>query len=285
MDWSRQIFRLLLIALVPSGCGSGPAAPSVPTSPGGTTNPVFQLSGDPESLSGATWTYKATTDGVAYDLQGILLKPRGQGPFPAVIISHANTSNANGGDVRTAATEMVTWGLVCIGTNYTHAGGVPIGSPGTAAEPGASQANILRAHKLLDILSGLAYVDMNRVAAHGQSMGAFVTTALVGAYPSAFRVASHAAGGVTDPRGPQDPVPSPAQAAGIRTPYGIHHGDADATVPLSFDQRLASILDANGVPHELFVYPGAGHTNVDPFAQSPVFFARVRAWYAKYGLF
>ena len=37
-------------------------------------------------------------------------------------------------------------------------------------------------------------------------------------------------------------------------------------------------------PYELFVYPGAGHTNVDPFARSPIFYARVRAWYAKYGL-
>ena len=282
MDW-RRLFRLLLIAVVPSGCGSGPTAPSASAGAGATTTPVFQLSGDPESVSGATWIYKATTNGVAYDLQGILLKPRGQGPFPAVIISHENTRNA--GDMLPTATEMVAWGLVCIATNYTFAGGVPIGSPGTAADPGASQANILRAHKLLDILSGLAYVDMNRVAAHGNSMGAYVTTAVVGAYPSAFRVASHAAGGVTDPRGPQDPAPSPSQAAGIRTPYDIHHGDADITVPLSFDQRLASILDANGVPYELFVYPGAGHTNVDPFAQSPIFYARVRAWYAKYGLF
>ena len=279
MDW-RQIFRLLLIAVVPSGCGSGPTAPSVSVA---TTPPVFQLSGDPESFSGATWTYMATTNGVAYDLQGILLKPRGQGPFPAVIISHGNTQNA--GMMLFTAREMVTWGLVCIATNYTHASGVPIGSPGTAAEPGASQANILRAHELLDILSGLAYVDMNRVAAFGSSMGAFVTTALLGAYPSAFRVASHAAGGVADPRGPRDPVPSPSQAAGIRTPYDIHHGDADETVPFAFDQRLASILDANGVPYELVVYPGAGHTNVTPYAQSPIFYARVRAWYAKYGLF
>src|SRR5216683_1403033 len=123
-------------------------------------NPVFQLSGDPESFSGATWTYKATTDGVMYDLQGILWKPRGQGPFPAVIISHGLDNNAGNGGVPGTAREMVTWGLVCIATNYTHSAGVPIGSPGTAAEPGASQANILRAHKLLDILLGLGYVDL-----------------------------------------------------------------------------------------------------------------------------
>ena len=132
MDW-RRICRLLLIAVVPSGCGSGPTAPTVSAGSGADTTPVFQLSGDPESVSGATWTYTATTNGVAYDLQGILLKPRGPGPFPAVIISHENTRNA--GDMLFTARVMVPWGLVCIATNYTFAGGVPIGSPGTAAEP------------------------------------------------------------------------------------------------------------------------------------------------------
>ena len=79
-------------------------------------------------------------------------------------------------------------------------------------------------------------------------------------------------------------MPSPSQAAGIGTPYDIHHGDADEIVPLSADHRLASILDANGVPYELFIYPGAGHPNVTPFF-TPTFYARVHAWYAKYGLF
>lgn len=82
-----------------------------------------------------------------------------------------------------AGREMVTWGLVGIATNYTHATdtGGPIGSPGTDGERGATQSNILRARKVREILSSLGYVDMNRVAAHG---------------PSAFRVASHAAAGV-----------------------------------------------------------------------------------------
>ena len=39
---------------------------------------------------------------------------------------------------------------------------------------------MLRGHKLLEVLAALGYVDPSRVAAHGHSMGAFVTTALVG---------------------------------------------------------------------------------------------------------
>jgi dienelactone hydrolase len=187
-------------------------------------------------------------------------------------------------NMRPAAAEMVTWGLVVIATNYTHATdtGAPLGSPGTEGER-ATQSNILRSRKVLDILSSLAYVDMNRVAAHGYSNGGFVTTATVATYPSAFRVASHAAAGVQDPvSGSPQSAPSPVLAAAVRTPYAMHHGDPDDTNPLSSDQRLAAILAANAVPHELWVYPGGGHVG---FVQGPVFYTRLRAWYTRFGLF
>ena len=274
MNW--RMCWLLLIAPVLSGFGSGP-------NPSGNPITGFQLAGDPESPSGATWTYKATVNGVAYDMRGILLKPRGTGPFPAVILSHGGHQNAL--TMRAPAAEMVKWGLVGIATNYTHATdtGAPLGSPGTIGERGATQSNIQRARKVLEILSTLGYVDMNRVAAHGVSNGGFVTTATLATYPSAFRVASHAAAGVQDPAsGSPESAPSPSLAAGVRTPYNLHHGDPDTTNPLSSDQRFASILEANRVPYELWVYPGAGHVG---FVQNPAFYTRIRAWYARFGLF
>ena len=275
--------RLLLVASVLSGCGGGPTTPSGSSPAMNPLPAAIQLAGDPESSSGATWTYRATTDGVGYDLRGILLKPRGQGPFPAVIVSHGGNQNAL--TMVAPAAEMVTWGLVSIATNYTHATdtGAPIGSPGTDGERGATQSNILRARKVLDILASLGYVDMTRVAAHGFSNGAFVTTATLATYPTAFRVASAASGGVLDPATGSPPsAPTPTLATGIRTPFDLHHGDPDTTNPLSSDQRLASILTANGVPNELWIYPGAGHTG---FWQAPVFYTRIRAWYTRFGLF
>jgi dienelactone hydrolase len=243
---------------------------------------ALRVTGDPASAAGATWTYRATSGGVPYDLQGILRKPAGPGPFPAVIVSHGAGGNA-ASYASAVAREMVRWGLVVIATNYTHAGGVPLGAPGTAAEPGASRANVLRAQKLLELLRALGYVDMGRVAAHGHSMGAFVTAALVGASPGAFRVASHTAGGVRPAGGPGDAAaPVDSQVAGVRAPYQLHHGDADAVVALALDQRLAAALAARGVEHELVVYPGASHADV---AQSPVVLERVRAWYAGHGMF
>ncbi len=271
---------LLFVTLATAACGAAksPVAPSPPTAPGLPAG--FTLSGDAESVSGATWAYRATVVGIAYDLQGILFKPRGAGRFPAVIVSHGLASNVTQYPSHICA-EMVTWGLVCIATNYTHAVGAPIGAPGTIAEPGASVANVERARKLIDLLATFGYVDMTRIAAHGHSLGAFVTTALLATYPGVIRVASHTAGGVIPL--PLDPsIPTAAQAASIATPYQLHHGDRDEIVPRAFDELLVSTLRSRGVDTDLLIYPGASHDDV---ALDATMFNRVRAWYAAHGIF
>ena len=237
----------------------------------------FVLTGDPASANGATWTYRDTVQGIIYDLAGILFKPAGTSKLPAVILSHGHGSNVTYFSTPMAK-EMRTWGLVCIGTNYTHAGGVPIGSPGDTTEPGASTANILRARKCIDILNSLGYVDTTRIAAHGYSMGAFVTAAFVGTYPKLFRVASHGGGGVNDGRLAWTKT---AQAMGISVPYQIHHAGADSTVPLPDDQRLDSLLQARGVQQQIYIYPGYSHTEL---TFDTTFLKRVRTWYTAHGL-
>jgi dienelactone hydrolase len=274
---TRSLVAVLLsLAIVACGGNSSPTAPPPPAS-----DPLagFALSGDPSSANGATWTYRQQVDGVSYDLQGILLKPQGPGPFPAVIISHGAGGNA-GGYGRAIARVMVQWGLVCIATNYTHAGNVPLGSPGTSNDAGASVANVQRARRLVGILGGLGYVDISRVGLHGHSMGAFVTSATAGAHPDLFRAASHTAGGIR-PDFVSAPAPTESQIAGIRAPYQMHHGDRDFVVLLLADQLLDAVLTARGVDHELVVYPGADHDDV---SLSPTMLDRVRGWYAAKGM-
>ena len=238
----------------------------------------FVLTGNPASADGAIWTYRDTLNGVIYDLAGVLFKPAGTTKLPAVVLSHGHLSNVT---IFTTpiAKVMRSWGLVGIGTNYTHAGGVPIGSPGDTTEPGASTANIQRARKCIDILKSLGYVDTTRIAAHGYSMGAFVTAAFVGTYPKLFRVASHGGGGVNDGRLAWTKM---AQAEGIAVPYQIHHAGADSTVPLPDDQRLDSLLQARGVQQQMFIYPGYSHTDL-PFDTTML--RRVHQWYTAHGLF
>lgn len=234
----------------------------------------FKLSGDPTSNSGATWTYVSTDGGVSYNLKGILFKPStGGSSFPGGIVSHGLGGTA---PVETAKL-FQQWGMVAIGTNYTHASN-DTGSP--TGDQGASTANIQRAHKTWDILCGLGYVDMKRIVAHGHSMGAFVTAALVGSYPNDFKAASHTAGGVSDKKAPT--WTSSAQANGIKVPYQMHHGDADSTVPVEDDKTLDSLLTSNGVTHELKIYAGYSHKDV---RNDTNIMNTVKSWYTKYGVF
>ena len=275
---SRVLARfgvVFLATLASTACGGDSSSPSTPLPAPPPGDAQFALQGDAESPQGATWTYRGTFAGVAVDLQGILLKPRGGGIFPAVILSHGAGGNANN-YARGVATEMVQWGLVCIATNYTHAGGVPLGAPGTASQPGASDANVLRGRVTYDVLRRLGYVDMSRIAAHGHSMGAFLTAALVAARPQDFRAASHTAGGVRTGGSTEAAAPTETQVRAIRSPYQMHHGDADRVVPLAMDQRLVAILQGLGVTAELHVYSGADHDDV---SRDGEVMARIRAWY------
>ncbi|MEO6525833.1 MAG: dienelactone hydrolase family protein [Gemmatimonadaceae bacterium] len=277
VDTVRRFVAAAMFAMSAS-CSAPTSAPPLATD--NTVLAHLAMSGSPESSAGASWTYRDTVDGVVYDLSGVLLKPVGTGPFPAVIVSHGYGGNAAGYS-RTLGATMSRWGAVVIATNYTHAGNVAAGAPGGPAELGASATNVLRARRAIEILRALGYVDMGRVAAHGHSMGAFVTTALAATYPRTLRVASHTAGGVRLD-GPTAAAPTEAQGRAIRTPYQMHHGDIDQVVALAADQRLSALLGETGTAHELFVYAGAGHNEV-PF--DPVVLERVRAWYAKHGLF
>lgn len=259
-------------------CGGGGASNATGTTPPDTG---FVVTGSPESATGATWTYKGTVDGVAYDLSGVLYKPSGSGPFPAVLLSHGSDGSA-AFLANLVAPTMVSWGLACIAVNYTHSTGVPIGAPGTASDVGATVANVERAHMTFLLLRKLGYVDMTRVAAHGHSMGAYVDVALLGAYPADFRVASHTGGGVRPAFIVAGPAPTIPEALTIRTPYQMHHGDADSTVALSYDQRQDSVLTATGDDHQLFVYQGLDHLAV---RTSPLMFQRVHDWYHAHGMF
>ena len=237
---------------------------------------AFTINGDPRSTAGATWTYQSTDLGTRYRLEGVLFIPSGAGPFPAVIISHGKGGSPAAYSANIARV-MVGWGLTVIAVMYTHApdgqdsGNEPDGSDG------ASEANVLRAHKTRDLLSCLGNVDMTRIAAHGHSMGAFVTGQLLGAYPTDFRAASHTAGGVI-----QAPFATQREAAErIVTPYQLHHGNEDIIVLLFLDQILAGILSANGVAHELNVYQGYDHQEI---ASDPLMLERVRNWYRLHGV-
>ena len=240
---------------------------------------AFAIAGDPRQPGGAPWSFRGSMGGVRYELNGVLLVPDGAGPFPAVVLSHGS-----GGSARMIANEvgrtMASWGFVCIAVDYTHSADVPIGAPGGRSETGASRANVLRVHMTRELLRRLPYVDNTRIAAHGHSLGAYLQVAWLSAYPHDAQVASQTGGGIRPPGSRIAPAPTVEQAARLSVPYQLHHGSADETVPLSWDERLASVLNEHGVPNALYIYAG-GH--LAPRA-NPLMFERVHAWYAAHGV-
>ena len=221
-------------------------------------------------LEGTRWTY----EGDGLKMSGILLKPEGDGPFPAVLISHGKGGRAEGFG-ESHGRVLVGYGLVCIAPTYTHAAG-EVGGPRT---DGASTENIKRARKCLDILENLPYVDKHRLGAYGHSMGGFVTIGLAAVEPR-LKAAAITGSGISPQEGYA--APSAAQAGKIRIPFLMMHGEADNTVRPSQSAALKEVLDGNKVPTEYHTYPGEGHP-IDR-TQGTEVHALIRKWFERHGV-
>jgi len=209
-------------------------------------------------LDGIKWTYQDEQ----LLIEGILLKPEGDGSFAAVLISHGLGGSA-GSFGLSKARELVRWGLVCIAPNYTHQRGAlgPPKGPGAKAAGrstfGASEENVRRALKCVEILESLPYVDGKRIAAYGHSMGGFVTIGLAAAAPDRLAAAAISGSGIA----PRDGFPAPAVdvAEKVRTPFLIMHGSRDRVVRPEQSAALKRVLDKNGVSSERHVFDGEDH--------------------------
>ena len=230
-------------------------------------------------LDGERWTYEG--DDLA--IRGILLKPEGKGPFPAVLISHGLGGNATAFGM-SKAREMTKWGLVCMACDYTHAanpGGTKLDPAGAGRQTyGASEENLRRASKCLDILTSLPEVDPKKLCAYGHSMGGFVTIGLAAKEPHRLIAAAISGSGIA----PRDGFPAPSNAAAekIKTPFIIFHGSIDNTVRPAQSLALKEILDKSGIACERHVFDGINHP-VDR-DKAPEVFGLMRNWFAKYKL-
>lgn len=223
-------------------------------------------------LDGDRWTCEADGD----PLSGILVKPPGKGPFPAILINHGMGSNA-GQFGMMKAREFVKWGLACIATDLTHS---RAGAETDQSLFGSSSENIWRARACLGILRSLPDVDAKRICVYGNSMGAFLTIGLAAAVPDQIAAAAITAGGVITQAGYASPTAE--AAAKIRTPFLILHGNPDNTVPTANSERLKEVLDKNHVPNERHVFDGIGH-NLHAEKADEVY-RLMRAWFAKHGV-
>lgn len=211
-------------------------------------------------------------------INGRLWQPTvGTAPFPAVLISHGQNGSAAGFGAPKAAV-MRGWGLVCIAPDYTH---INLSyAPGT---DGWSAENQRRAEACLTILASLGNVDMARVAAYGNSKGAFLTAGLCGATAAGeIRAAAITAGGVSATSDTSFAAPTPAEVAGISAPFLMLHGTADTTVQPVQSANLETLLDGAGVTNARWLWSAVGH-NLHAERASDVY-ALIKAWFSAHGV-
>ncbi|HRJ08431.1 MAG TPA: alpha/beta fold hydrolase [Prosthecobacter sp.] len=220
-------------------------------------------------LEGEHWTYREGD----LTMSGILLKPEGKGPFPAVLISHGLGGSARSFGL-TKAREMVRWGMVCIAPDYTHTG-----AGGDRVQFGASAENVRRASTCLEILRGMPDVDGARLAAYGHSMGGFVTIGLAASAPGLLKAAAITGSGISPQEG--HPAPSTSTAEKVRTPFLMLHGANDTTVRPEQSASLKQVLDSNGVVNDRLIADGQGHP-IDQTMREEVF-RLIREWFIKNG--
>lgn len=227
--------------------------------------------------TGETWSYNPGDGGGV--ITGILSAPATNGSWPAILISHGKGGSALGFALPKAHV-MTNWGAVCIGPNYTHTN-----NSNLPENEGWCPENSRRARACLTILASLGYVDTNRIAAYGNSMGAFVTAGLCGQVGDQIHVAAITAGGASGTTDTNFASPATQELTGATAPLLMLHGTADTTVPPAQSATLQAILTSNGVPSDRILFNGIGHDLHNNPATQDAVYQHLRNWFTQWGLF
>ncbi|MDN4162589.1 alpha/beta hydrolase family protein [Nocardioides abyssi] len=242
-----------------------------------------------------SWAATYTVDGAT--VSGELLVPRGKGPFPAVVLNHGYIDPAIytlGRGLSREQEWLAAAGFVVLHTDYRgHAGSDPVGD----VDRETRLAYTRDAIGAVRTLEQEPYVDTDRLAMLGRSMGGGVTlNALVaepGLVDAAVVFASVSSRFVdnlrqfTEPNRPQElaryhdrfgtPQDNPRfyRDLSSRTffdrvtePVLLLHGTADDTCPPGWSQATHRLLRRAGADAELEVYAGEGHAFGPRFADS-----------------
>lgn len=248
--------------------------------------------------SGSTDAYRqyfVTYESNGLKISGRINIPRGAGPFPAVVLAHGYVDPAvytNGETMLRERDHLARHGYVTLHIDYrNHA---------QSDKDPNNDANLRAGYTVDAINAGLAlkqarFVDPNRLALIGRSMGGGVVYTALVVRPGLFRAAvayapvssdsidnfdkwvrhdasrSSAARVVIARLGTPEANPTGWAATSPRTYFGritepllIHHGTADEDCPLAWSQESVAALRADGKSVDLEIYPGGRHTLTSP---------------------
>ncbi len=241
---------------------------------------------------------RVTFDAGDLTVSGVLLKPPGDGPFPAVVLNHGYIDPAvysPGQGLKREQDRLARAGFVVLHVDYRgHAGSDdPTEEFDLEGRIGYARDAI---HAVL-ALKQTDYVDPEKVAMFGRSMGGAVTMNALVAYPGLVKAAVIYASvsslynenleHFTQPNRPGQlrrlhatfgtPQESPDFYAGlsartyfdrITEPIQFHHGERDGTCPPRWATATQKAMQTAGVDSDLLTYPGEDHTFYNQWSTS-----------------
>ena len=218
-------------------------------------------------------------------LHGLLYRPAGEPPFPTVVLLHGGPEAEERPAFSILIQSLVACGFAVFAPNVR-------GSTGYGATFTALDDLDRREGSFPDVRTSVEYLiaqgvtSPGQVAVHGWSYGGYLAMIALTRFPDLFSSGSSHAG-MSDLRTffvhtepwmaaasiteYGDPVPDAELLAGLsplvrfdrmRVPTFFMHGESDTNVPVIESVQAARALAAAGVPTELMLLPGEGHTIV-----------------------
>ena len=221
-------------------------------------------------------------------VSGVLLRPRGRGPFPAVVLNHGYIEPSiyvTGQGLMREQDYLARAGFVVLHTDYRgHAASDPASDRSREARLGYTRDTI----NAVQAVKKEPYVDPDRVAMLGRSMGGGVTYNAIVAKPGLVKAAvvfapvssdfvdnfnrwtvaerPDAAAATYRRYGTPQQEPEFYRGLSARTyfdritePVLIHHGTLDESCPIAWSHETQRLLQRAGVDSRLEIYRGEHH--------------------------
>jgi carboxymethylenebutenolidase len=196
----------------------------------------------------ATWVDYASPGGSSGEMRGYLVQPTGDGPFPAVLVMHEN--RGLNPYIKDVARRFAAAGFLALAPD----GLAPIGGyPGNDDDGRTMQRTLDQAELRKDMVNSARFVKAHelstgKLAATGFCWGGGTTNFLATELGDELQAAApfYGAAAATD------------RVQMIKAAVQVHYAEKDDWVnELRPDYEAA--LVANGVSHEMHVYPGTRH--------------------------
>lgn len=196
----------------------------------------------------ATYETYDSPGGNSGEMRGYLVQPAGEGPFPAVLVIHENRGlNPYIEDV---ARRAAVAGFLAFAPDGLWPAG---GYPGNDDDGKVLQAGLDRGKIHVDMLNGAKFLKSHPLSNGKLGATGFCFGGGVVGYLAVEMGADLNAGVPFYGRQPAD-----ADVVRIKAPLLAHYAEQDPRVNAGIDSFEAA-LKANGVSHEIHIYPGTNH--------------------------